>query len=277
MNTDGKIQDIMDGNILISVKKIVFRRCTPEWVMPPHVHRYENLTLLMAGEADYTLGSEHVHVSQGDLLCVGRGVFRQAKQDLANPMRCYSIDYLMTDAAGSPVSLPMPLVSRPGRMAVITDLFHRLSVCWLQQNSCTPLRVKGLLQLLLYNLLTGMTDADSARSASDERIRSMMDHISRHYSESLQLEEYARRYGLNKVYLGTLFRKTAGTTFHQYLLSARLNAADDLLYTGKYTVSEVAYMTGFQDPAYFNRMYSRRFQQSPGRQRLAAKPPEPRP
>ena len=67
-----------------------------------------------------------------------------------------------------------------------------------------------------------------------------------------------------------------GMSFHQFLLNARLNAAEDLLYTGRYTVNEVAELTGFQDASYFSRVFFRANGIRPGKYKRLEKPPEPR-
>ena len=63
-----------------------------------------------------------------------------------------------------------------------------------------------------------------------------------------------------------LFRKLkalTGRSIVAYLRSARLHKAKELLLTGRYNVSEVAYQVGFNDPKYFSRTFSQEFGHPP--------------
>lgn len=273
----GNIQDLKQGNIDIEIIKIVFRRCTPEWVMAPGRIEHANLTFVVSGEADYLLGGKSYRVKQGSLICVPYNSLRQANLVLNNPMRCYSIDFFIRDRQGTLVDLPLPYVSDIEDTATMNDLCSRLNISWLRKSEYGILRTKALLQLIFYQVVSENDRAEKNNAFADDRIRSMMTYIGRHYANALSLSFFAERMNLNKVYLGMRFKEVAGITFHQYLLSARLNAAEDLLCTGRYTINEVAYMTGFQDPSYFSRSFMQVYGVRPGHYKRIEKPEEPDP
>jgi signal transduction histidine kinase/ligand-binding sensor domain-containing protein/AraC-like DNA-binding protein len=63
-----------------------------------------------------------------------------------------------------------------------------------------------------------------------------------------------------------LYRKLkalTNQTAHDFITSLRLQKAADLLITGEYTVSEVAYKVGYSEPANFTRSFTRKFGKSP--------------
>ena len=276
MDRIGNTQYLQNGRINVDIIKVVFRQCSPEWVMPRNIIEHSNLTLITAGTAEYILGGKRYRVGTGDLIYVPHGDVRQAQLDLTDPMRCYSVDFVLSTPNRTLIQLPITYVRRIHAFSSISNLFCKMNVSWLQRSGYYQLQLKALFELLLYNITAEMDDADSTSSYTDSRIKAMMEHIARHYADPLSLEQYAEQFDLNKVYLGMLFKKNTGITYHQYLMNARLNAAEDLLCTGKYLISEVAYMTGFQDPAYFNRVFSKSFGSSPGRHKRAEKPSEPK-
>ena len=277
MRINGNIQDLETGCASMEIVKVVFRRCSPEWYMPVHRIEHANLTFVVAGEANYQLGGEWWHVGAGDLLCVPHGDLRQASLVLENPMRCYSIDFDIRDAAGVPIDLPLPYVSHLPDGSVVNDLCGRLSVSWLRNAAYTQLYTRALLQQLVYHVLTELLQPDQPAPFTDDRILSMTTYIARHYADDLRLEAFADQLNLNKVYLGALFKRHTGQSFHQYLTKARLNAAEDLLCTGRYTINEVAELTGFQDSSYFSRVFYRVYGVRPGQYKRIEKPVEPDP
>ncbi|GAA4923824.1 hypothetical protein GCM10023237_51390 [Streptomyces coeruleoprunus] len=58
--------------------------------------------------------------------------------------------------------------------------------------------------------------------------------------------------------LRTAVRRTAGCSPKDYLLSVRLGRAKELLATTDLPVSAVARRVGYDDPAYFSRLFTRR-------------------
>ena len=272
---NGNFQDLLDCRVQIDLQKIVFRQCSPEW----HIRRGRidnaNLTYVISGEADYLLEDSPYHVKTGDLIFVPHGGLRQAFTRPENLMHCYSVDFFLRDSAGRAIPLPFPQVSHVKDTNIVTDLFSKMNISWLQHDEQVLLRIRALLLLLISHLLLENHTVDNSAAAVDDRIRSVMTHIERHYDDPLTLDYFASELHLNKVYLGSLFRRSTGLTFHQYLLNARLNAAEDLLYTGRHTVNEVAELTGFQDVSYFSRVFFKANGVRPGRYQKLEKPQEP--
>jgi AraC-like DNA-binding protein len=63
-----------------------------------------------------------------------------------------------------------------------------------------------------------------------------------------------------------LYRKLqelTGQSPHEFISSIRFKNAARLLLKGEYTISEVAYMVGFNDPRYFSRSFRQTFNKTP--------------
>ncbi len=59
------------------------------------------------------------------------------------------------------------------------------------------------------------------------------------------------------------FKKYTGYSPHQYILTVRLTKAFELLSTGEFSISQVAYKVGFHHPASFSRFFKQKFYCSP--------------
>lgn len=71
----------------------------------------------------------------------------------------------------------------------------------------------------------------------------------------------------DKKYLCYVFKKYTGVTMTEYLNSARLNFAADLLKSTNKTVSEIALESGFSSTSYFNVIFKKRFGITPKQMR----------
>ncbi|MFF2627475.1 AraC family transcriptional regulator [Kitasatospora griseola] len=74
----------------------------------------------------------------------------------------------------------------------------------------------------------------------------------------MSVAEHARRVGMGVEELRRAVRAQGATSPKEYLLTVRLNEAKHLLAASELPVSAVARRVGYQDPAYFTRLFTRR-------------------
>ncbi|MRR19430.1 helix-turn-helix domain-containing protein, partial [bacterium] len=84
-------------------------------------------------------------------------------------------------------------------------------------------------------------------------------------NESFGVNELANESGMSLYTLGRRIHSINRKTVNQFIREIRLQKAMELLNNEEYTVSEVAYRTGFGSPAYFNKCFHEHFGYSPGR------------
>lgn len=90
----------------------------------------------------------------------------------------------------------------------------------------------------------------------------MKDYIVNHYQYSILLEDLAQLLGYNTAYLGKLFKKETGLSFHSYLMAIRMEKAKELLIKNV-KVYDAAVQTGFKDLEYFSRKFKEQVGFSP--------------
>ncbi|KOX39821.1 AraC family transcriptional regulator [Streptomyces sp. NRRL F-6492] len=79
----------------------------------------------------------------------------------------------------------------------------------------------------------------------------------------LSVAEHAARHGMTPAELRTAVRRAAGCSPKDYLLTVRLGRAKELLAATELPVSAVARRVGYDDPAYFSRLFTRRVGTAP--------------
>ncbi len=105
---------------------------------------------------------------------------------------------------------------------------------------------------------------DSAPSdASNPLVHEALVFIQKHYQNDVSLYEAADYLDITEGHLASLFRKQTGKTFVQALTEHRLAVACTLLRDPRNRISEVAQMCGYNDPAYFAKVFRRTVGSSP--------------
>ncbi|WP_417799767.1 AraC family transcriptional regulator [Tenacibaculum sp.] len=80
------------------------------------------------------------------------------------------------------------------------------------------------------------------------------DYLHTYFDSKITLEQLSEVSGLSTYYLNRVFSKSIGIPPHKYLMSLRLNKAQELLKL-KNSVTEVGYMVGFFDQSHFTRNF----------------------
>ncbi|RLV08264.1 AraC family transcriptional regulator [Streptomyces griseocarneus] len=81
----------------------------------------------------------------------------------------------------------------------------------------------------------------------------------------LSVAQHAARHGMTPTELRTAVRRRAGCSPKDYLLHIRLGRAKELLAATELPVAAVARRVGYDDPAYFSRLFTRRVGTAPVR------------
>lgn len=93
--------------------------------------------------------------------------------------------------------------------------------------------------------------------------------IREHYDDpKLRVADVADHVGISRNYLFTLFKETMDHSPQEYIASFRLSRARELLAGTEYSIDNISYACGYQDPAVFSRAFKKKYQMSPSAYRL---------
>lgn len=98
-------------------------------------------------------------------------------------------------------------------------------------------------------------------------VRSALAYVDQHYSEKFSLDAVAEHVFMNRSYFCQLFKKEMGQTFGDYLEQVRIKSAKRLLATTDLSISSVAEKCGFNNQAYFTKVFKKATDISPLRYR----------
>lgn len=147
--------------------------------------------------------------------------------------------------------------------SLLSDRLAAVWQCKEQRAFGYELEALSILMRVMTVLVAGLPEDEEQ---ADEQIfaqRSMVTFIAKHFAEPLTLEEIAQSAHLSKSTCIRLFKRYAGQSPFDFLISYRLEFSRDLLCRTTKSVTEIAALSGFNNLSYFGKLFRRRFGCSP--------------
>ena len=157
---------------------------------------------------------------------------------------------------GGPDRLPdMLLLDDP----VIASMGNALNAALARR--APALYADGVAQALTVHLLHAN---QSTRVCADLALgRSTLDtvvgYLREHLADDVSLDDLAAQVDLSKFHLLRMFKKSTGSTPHQYLIGLRLGRAANLLRHSRLSVAQIAVACGYQSTGQFAAMFRRAY------------------
>jgi len=99
---------------------------------------------------------------------------------------------------------------------------------------------------------------------TNQAINRVITHIEENLAHPLPVADLARISGLSRAHFSRLFRMTEGMPPAEFVLQKRLSHAAKLLAkTGRLSIKDVSFLSGFDDPNYFAKVFRHHFGMSP--------------
>jgi AraC family transcriptional regulator len=90
---------------------------------------------------------------------------------------------------------------------------------------------------------------------SGPKLRQVTSFIADNYAQEIKLAELAQVAGMSNFHFAREFKRTTGTTPHQYLIQFRVERAKALLGENKLPLVEVGLRSGFSHQSHFTRLF----------------------
>ncbi len=147
----------------------------------------------------------------------------------------------------------------------VRDAFKKGVRDYILKLSATPDEISEVIRDVSQKILSEQDTASvhSVPNIQDHRkirsdIADALRYIEIHYQDNLSLSDVASHIHMSKNHLSYLFQKETGHSFSDYLTNQRIAKAKELLHADKrYTIAEIAEMTGFSDTGYFCKVFKK--------------------
>lgn len=240
--------------------------------MPPHeteietlqnhliiIHQTPDVVHVNEQFDDYIRGS-HVHAGAINIISAGALSFCHWDRPLTFTRLDISPTFLNETA--QQLELPQPHIEL--HHAIHTHDPHILQVSQWMVNELQNSQVGGqlyadsLTNALAVHLLRNYTNGVSTDPPLAQReVGQAIAYMQAHLASDISLADLAQAANLSASHLRRLFKRTTGIPPHQYLIQLRVERAQQLLQTGRHTISDVAIQVGFTDQSHLHRHFKR--------------------
>lgn len=142
-----------------------------------------------------------------------------------------------------------------------TELAQRLSLQYMTT----------LISELMLHFPTNITQQKQGKGKEKEALQIVMEYIETNYSQKLSLEQAATHVQYNRTYLSTLFKRSTGILFNDYIIRVRLRHALEALADLDRSIVSIALDYGFPDSKSFSSSMKKYCGRTPQEYRFALK------
>lgn len=268
----------------VHVEPIRFRSLRHDWTIHPHVHPdHVQVMWFTEGWARIRIEDRELEVIPPCLVVHPAGMVHelQYQPDTGGRTATVAKSYVDRVVRADLRLAGVLLDAGADRVAPDSDAFaivdHAFDRLLAEFGSTEPGR-RMAIQSHFITILVELLRLRSARNDSGtglhdrdyEIVTRFRDLLDRHFRDQKTLTFFAGTLGVSPQRLNAACKNRAGRTASQVLYERILTEAKrGLIYT-EMTVAELAHSLGFDDPAYFNRFFSKRVGQPPGTYRAEA-------
>jgi len=122
------------------------------------------------------------------------------------------------------------------------------------------IRLTGLLYLFLSRLIEKNSKENSANNDEDNKelyVKKAIEYIQRNYSRKLTINNMAKYIGLDRSYLGSLFKQYMGMPPQQYIMEFRIDKACELMENPILSIGDISRSVGYADQLLFSKTFKK--------------------
>ena len=233
----------------------------------PHYHIDAEFIRVLRGKVKLNAGTNTYVIEEGDIAFLPPMTFHEAFADDANA----SIDALVFHP--SVLGKEIRFTEETGECYIFKNGIGNTEHWWnLIERTLQSFYIHGrgyLLEVRAYLLLIGskLIECGAAELQEEKtpflRIKPVVDYIKQNYNRYISIGELADMLCLCPDHFSRIFKKTTGKTPMLFITDYRITESMKLLSRSELSVEEIAQNTGFQNAAYFNRVFKQKMKMTP--------------
>lgn len=254
----------------------------PGGELPEHAHREHLVMVLLSDRASgelRTASGAHINgtLNSGNVYVLPSGLAHTARLDNPTEHLAMFLDPSTVRRAAneSQMSGNFEVIERCTRS---DDVIRNVGMALLgeleSEGLSGRLYAESLANVLAVHLLRHYSTGGSERQRltgglSAQKLKQVMAFVAENYSDDVRLAELASVARMSSFHFAREFKRTTGTTPHQYLIRFRVERAKTLLAEAELPLIEVGLQSGFSHQSHFTRLFHRLTGTTPQSYRLS--------
>lgn len=243
------------------------------------IHEAIEIKCFYEGESTLLIGEKTVHAHAGDVIVINPYEFHATVDIGGRSKGKYHLFMLGVDLFSAvPAGIDLRRILFGQQTQFRTHFENDAELCSLlcgaaeeSQNPTVESRLAifgRLSQVFAILLRRGCSESENAPTDVAHyyaMIEPALRMIRDHYAQKFTVEALADACRISKYHFCRIFKEVMGVSAIQYLNAYRLKIAHTLLSNTDHRIGEVSTLCGFEDTAYFCRIYKRHFGTTPGK------------
>ena len=211
------------------------------------------LAIFLGGERTFYFVNQKFKVTGNTIVYFPKGSNYTIKEK--TPYDCYAINFEMPDGV---IFEPFSFKIKNSNSYI--ESFKQARRHQAHKNPGYDAKIKSE----LYNIIYNMQSEYKIPYANIKIIEPAINYIhSNYYKENISIEHLASLCGISSVHLRNTFNKRFAMSPIKYINDLKMTRAKELLNSQFYTVSEVCFLSGYNDESYFSREFKKHFKITP--------------
>lgn len=245
----------------------------------PHSHEYTEISIMLEGEANYTIeGKKHI-IKANTIMIFNPGVVHWEMQPIGTTshefhigIRNFSLTGYAKDSMPNEHPILVPQANHHKMIEIAWNLVDEVSKESKEFRVMSKSLAMQLIVLIVRSLESSqslsMSDVTPTVTRKQNLVTDALHYIEQHYDEELTIDQIAQELLISPAYLSRIFKEIQEMSIINYLIEVRMNHASTLLKESDLAVKEVAEIVGYQDPLYFSKQFKKHFGKTPSHYKL---------
>lgn len=264
------------------IRKVLEKVVPEELDEKPHRHNYQEIIWIKKGKGKQTIDDELIHLQPHTFYLIGQGQVHNFLE--GSNLEGYLIRFTNNFLPGADLSSPTAFnISLLNRIIEVNEIqveeneipsFELLLQQLLEEyNTPAPLFGKHpLIQHFLLALLIKLERKIRAVSLSKVKVeddyekqiyQAFLILLEDNFHQQHQIDFYSYELGINKRKLAEIVRNNSGKTSKNLLIARLITESKRLLAYTNCSLKEITYRLGYEDPAYFCRIFKKQTGKTP--------------
>lgn len=219
-----------------------------------HKHRNSHgLAIFPGGERTLYFENRKLNVQGSTIVYFPKGSNYTIREK--TPFDCYAINFEMPDGASFE-----PFAFKVKNVNAYLESFRQAQRHQAKKHAGYDSRIKAE----LYSIISNMQAEYGLPYANSRIIEPAVNYIHQnYYKENISIAHLASLCGISTVHLRNTFIKRFAISPVQYIRGLKMARAKELLSSQFYSVSEVCFLSGYNDESYFCREFKKHFDVTP--------------
>ncbi len=251
----------------INCKKLGSYQFAASYIYSEHKHRHIEIDYIISGRCIMSFPSENVTLRQGECIIIASNTPHSFMVDGTQECKISQFEF-ETFIEDKELSFLLSGKAEPyykmkncsDIYETVRNLYHYKNLSNEYKDELFHLEFKKLMIFLLLNI---KHQKETQNNTKKMLVKKVVSYIDENYEQEISLEEISKKNHISSSYLRRIFSSEMGFSAIDYITMLRLEKAKDLLKNSKFSVSDIAVHTGYNNVQYFSNMFKQKIGISP--------------